>query len=139
MSVGHRGLRLHLIGLLQACGSSAEAFPDLLVPRSIDQMSCLLEHRLRLEIAVRVDFASSHSGQRDENRFGIELSAWEGKLRVVVQALGLIILPAFPRLEAAVVETCEERSWIHGRDLDAELLEFKTHGFRDRLHRMLRG
>src|SRR5262245_45390674 len=99
----------------------------------------LLEHRLRLEMAIRVDLAGSDTCQRYVHRFGIELSAREGELRVVVQALGLIVLPALPRLEAAVVETCEERSWIHGRDLDSELLEFKAHRFRDRLHRMLRG
>jgi len=42
----------------------------------------LLEHRLWLEIAIGIDLAGGDSCQRGIDRFGIELSTGEGKLRV---------------------------------------------------------
>src|SRR6516225_11368266 len=138
-SLGHGGLWLHLIRLLQTRRPGAETVPDLLTPGSIDEMFRLLEHRLWLEIAIGIDLACGDSCQRGIDRLGIELSTGEGKLRVVEQPLGRIVFPTLPRLEAAVVETCEERSGIHGCYLDSELLELKTHRLRDRLDGMLRG
>src|SRR6516165_11191669 len=138
-SLGNGGLWLHLIRFLQARRSGAETVPDLFTPGSIDEMFRLLEHRLWLEIAIGIDLACGDSCQRGIDRLGIELSTGEGKLRVVEQPLGRIVFPTLPRLEAAVVETCEERSGIHGCYLDSELLELKTHRLRARLDGMLRG
>src|SRR6516225_5632177 len=138
-SLGHGGLWLHLIRFLQARRSGAETVPDLFTPGSIDEMFRLLEHRLWLEIAIGIDLTCGDSRQCGIDRFGIKLSTREGKLRVVEQPLGRIVLPTLPRLEAAVVETREEGSRIHGCNLDSELLEFKTHRLRDRLDGMLRG
>src|SRR5262249_44322543 len=138
-SLGHRGLWLHLVRLLQTCRPGAETVPDLFTPGGIDETFRLLEHRFWLEIAIGIDLACGDSRQRGIDRFGIELSTGERKLRVVEQPLGRIVFPTLPRLEAPVVETCEERSGIHGCYLDSELLELKTHRLRDRLDGMLRG
>ena len=82
-SLSHGGLWLHLIRLLQTRRPGAETVPDLLTPGSIDEMFRLLEHRLWLEIAIGIDFACGDSCQRSIDRFGIELSTGERKLRVV--------------------------------------------------------
>src|SRR5262249_1472665 len=137
-SLGHRGLWLHLIRLLQTRRPGAETVPDLLAPGSIDETFRLLEHRFWLQIAIGIDLACGDSCQRGIDRFGIELRTGERKLRVVEQPLGRIVFPTLPRLEAAVVETREERSGIHGCYLDSELLELETHRLRDRLDGMFR-
>src|SRR5215469_8747535 len=82
-SLGHGGLWLHLIRLLQTRGPGAETVPDLFAPGSIDETFRLLEHRLWLEIAIGIDLACGDSSQRGIDRFGIELSTGERKLRVV--------------------------------------------------------
>src|SRR5215831_6119227 len=99
-SLGHGGLWLHLIRLLQTRRPGAETVPDLLTPGSIDEMFRLLEHRLWLEIAIGIDLACGDSCQRGIDRFGIELSTGERKLRVVEYPLRRIVFPTLPRLEA---------------------------------------
>src|SRR5262249_51335499 len=83
------------------------------------------------------NLAGGDSCQRREDRLWIELRTGKGKLRVVEEPLGGSVFPTLPGLEATVVEAGEERSGIHSRHLDAELLELETHRFRDCLDRML--
>src|SRR3974377_810064 len=99
-SLGHGSLWLHLVRLLQTRWPGAETVPDLLTPGSIDEMFRLLEHRLRLEIAIGIRLPCGDSCQRGIDRFGIELSTGECKLRVVEQPLRRIVFPTLPRLEA---------------------------------------
>src|SRR5215470_18170424 len=80
ITLGHGGLWLHLIRLLQTRRPGAETVPDLLTPGSIDEMFRLLEHRLWLEIAIGIDLACGDSCQRSIDRFGIELSLTNGRL-----------------------------------------------------------
>src|SRR5262249_48705429 len=126
-SLGHGGLRLHLIRLLETRGPGPETVPDPLTPGSIDETLRLLEHRLRLEVAIGIDLARSDSGQRGVDRLGIELSTRERELRVVEEPLGSVVFPTLPRLESAVVEPGEEWSGIYGRHFDAELLKLEAH------------
>src|SRR5215469_9892920 len=121
-SLGHGCLWLHLIRLLQTRRPGAETVPDLFAPRSIDEAFRLLEHRLWLQIAICIDLPCGDSSQRGIDRFGIELSTGERKLRVVEKPLRRIIFPTLPRLETAVVETGEEWSRIYGRHFNSELL-----------------
>ena len=79
-SLGHGGLWLHLIRLLQTRRPGAETVPDLFAPGSIDETFRLLEHRLWLEIAICIDLPCGDSSQRGIDRFGIELSLTNGRL-----------------------------------------------------------
>src|ERR1700758_1599132 len=53
-SLGHRSFGLHLKRLLQAGRPSPQTVPHLLRPRSFDESLGLIEHGLRLQVAVRV-------------------------------------------------------------------------------------
>src|ERR1700722_5759860 len=62
---------LHLVGLLQAGGPSPKTVPHVLRPGSLDQLFGLVEHRLRLQVAIAVDLTRGHRRQGGVHRFGV--------------------------------------------------------------------
>jgi hypothetical protein len=75
-SSGYEGLRLHLERPLQTGRPGAQTVLDLLAPGSIDETLRLLEHRLRLEVAIGVDLACGDGRQRAVNGFAFKVWTW---------------------------------------------------------------
>src|ERR1700678_1087905 len=76
---GGGGLRFHVECGLQVVWSLTEAIFCLPVPGGLDEAFGLVDHRLRLQVAVGVDLARGDRCHRGVHRLGVELCSGEGK------------------------------------------------------------
>ena len=87
----------------------------------------------------RLVSASIALGSRLRNVSTSPAASSPGNVEAKRNALGRVVEPALPGVEAAVVEPGQERTGVHRSDLDAELLELGRHRLRDGFHRVLGG